>query len=237
MSNQRNESIARVRALLNPFCTHRGYSSYEFVEGSLLRLGVHDASDFCAALDANLVVHDKGTFRAALSKAKEQIFWEGRRKILPRRISLWLEPVITIAGLKRLCVDFGWPKERVGLQSKTWAFDLVGYSATCLTELLVCEVKKNIEEIERLVELMKQFGASPANGAHDLTAEGRNALKKVDGLRRNKPPVFWALGPENFGYVFEVTYDPTGKVAFTPSDERSLAFKRFPQPIAAGKGL
>ena len=84
-----------------------------------------------------------GFFLAPLSKAREQIFWTGSKNVDPRPLTLWIEPIITIGALAKLHVLYGWPAEKLGTQSKTWAFDLVGYGANKNDELLACEVKKS----------------------------------------------------------------------------------------------
>src|SRR5690606_30736031 len=113
---------------LAPFCERHGYAMGGFVGASVEKLDPIDASDFLSAIDEGLVVHDRGIFRAPCSKATEQIFWQGDKKSSPRRISLWLEPIITMAGLFRLYAKYGWPKSQLGMQSRTWAFDLVAYT-------------------------------------------------------------------------------------------------------------
>jgi hypothetical protein len=45
---------------------------------------------------------------------------------------VWIEPVVTIAAMARLHFEFGWPISCLGMQSKTWAFDLMGYKPTRL---------------------------------------------------------------------------------------------------------
>src|SRR5262245_22970384 len=108
---------------LPAFCKPRHYSEEGFAESSIGGLDPADARDFLTALDHGLVEHKDGVFTAPCSKAKEQIFWEyGPKLVSPRPINLWIEPIITIAGLARLCGEFGWPRSQLGMQSKTWAF-------------------------------------------------------------------------------------------------------------------
>lgn len=126
---------------LLPLYAARGLPHTGFVDKGIERLREADARDFLFAVDNALVHHRDGIFTAACSKAKEQIFSHGNRNSVPRTIHLWLEPIITIAALSRLVRDFGWPVHRVGMQSRSWAFDLVGYAEDQETELLVCEVK------------------------------------------------------------------------------------------------
>ncbi|XLZ69492.1 hypothetical protein ABT364_23615 [Massilia sp. SR12] len=192
-----------------------------FVDESIDNLEPQDASDFMAAVDAAVVQHQKGTFLVARSCAKEQIFWEHEKSTIPRRITLWLEPIITMSGLMRLHRDFGWPIHRLGLQSKTWAFDLVGY-ANDGTEQLVCEVKKTRKEVDRLIEFMMLHRATPNDANLGLKGAELNAMRKVIGLRKCAAPIFWVLGPGRYEQVFGVTYTPNGHVTLTPIDVGAL---------------
>ncbi len=208
---------------LIPFCTARGYSHEGFDGHRLNELSEVDAADFMQAVDCGLVHHSDGTFLAAQSKAKEQIFWEGAKSIVPRKVTLWLEPIITIAGLMRLHRNFHWNKDQLGLQSKTWAFDFVGYAANDLSnEQLVCEVKKTEQEVKTLLELMHKHLGTPAEREHEFKAAERNAFKKVLALRKSASKVFWALGPNGYGYVFNIIRGQDGVVAIRVADEAAL---------------
>jgi len=136
------------------YAPHRNYSTKGFVDSSINKLTEHDAYWFLKAIDLDLVSQKDGFFIAPLSKAKEQIFWEGSKSKEPRPITLWIEPVITIGALAKLHTIYNWPIAKLGAQSKTWAFDLVGYGDNSEHEILACEVKKSTREIDSLLELM-----------------------------------------------------------------------------------
>ena len=112
---------------LTSFCEARAYSPEGFDGAGLANLSANDARDFMQAIDCGLVAHHGGVFTAPQSKVKEQIFWEGARISVPRKITLWLEPIITIGALRRLQRDFQWPSSLLGMQLKTWAIDFVAY--------------------------------------------------------------------------------------------------------------
>jgi len=176
------------------------------------------------AVDSGLVHHHGGTFSAAQSKAKEQIFWQGAKNSVPRKVTLWLEPIITIAGLMRLHRDYLWSANQLGLQSKTWAFDLVGYAAEDLsTEHLVCEVKKTEHEVDTLLELMHKHLNTPTEMEREFKAAERNAFKKVLALRKSASKVFWALGPNDYGFVFNIIRSQHGAVGLHATDKSALA--------------
>lgn len=195
---------------LNPFCSKRGFSTSGFVQSSVEKLSPIDAEDFIFAIDHGLVEHDLGTFRTPLSKAKEQIFWEGPRDTDPRKITLWLEPIITIAGLARLYRDFGWPPGCVGLQSATWAFDLVAYDSGYTGEMLVCEVKKSMQEVDKLIGFMVRHANADPAIASTLRGPELNAFRKVIALRKSASSTFWALGPAAYSRVFKVIRGHSG---------------------------
>ena len=208
---------------LVPFCTTRGYSQDGFYGRGAASLSENDARDFMESVDHGLVVHQGGFFTAPQSKAKEQIFWEGDKQSVPRKITLWLEPIITIGALRRLQRDFGWTVDFLGLQSKTWAFDLVAYKPTDINaEHLVCEVKKSARELDLLINFMLKHLNSASNIEQTFKGAERNAFKKVMALRSSESKVFWALGPNRYGYVFTLLRCPNNTLQLLPADEFAL---------------
>lgn len=193
---------------LPSFCNapHRNYSVAGFRQESICKLSEFDAYWFLVAVDSKLVFESDGFFVSPQSKAKEQIFWDWGKGKNPRPLNLWLEPIITIGAVARLAKEFGWPIEQLGMQSKTWAFDLVCYDKRG-EEYVVCEVKKTSKEIASLLAVMSSYcvqqplAQAPANGKE------RNAYRKVQGVRRSWPRVFWALGPGDAGSAFTVRRD------------------------------
>lgn len=196
---------------LKSFCDARDESLNPdgFVGSNLDRLSEFDAHWFLQALDAGYVTEDRGFFLSELSASKEQIFWEGARSEDLRKMHLWLEPIITIGAVARLIKEYHWPQSQIGLQSKPpWPFDLMGYGADGETEILACEVKKSDREIQRLVEEMSRFSEQPRLAEEPKNSTVRNAYRKVVGIRRSWPEVFWALGPDGKEKVFEVVRKP-----------------------------
>jgi hypothetical protein len=149
--------------LLPQFCRHYGYDIAGFHSQTLNRISEYDALWFMRALDANVVRPDGAFFNAVHNGAKEQIFWQYGKPGSSRQISLWVEPVISIGAAGRLHCQFGWPKDRIGLQSeKNWAFDLVAYDdATGTKPLVYCEVKKSKSEIDYLIKAMLENFPQP----------------------------------------------------------------------------
>ncbi len=208
---------------LVPFCVARGYTHAGFDGKAIDNLAAIDAADFMQAIDDGLISHKDGIFSAAQSKAKEQIFWQGARDSVPRKVTLWLEPIITMAGLMRLQRDFQWPTKQLGLQSKTWAFDLVAYGVDSSSESLVCEVKKAAHEVDVLLKFMEQRLNTPAEAPSVFKGAERNALKKVLALRASTATVFWALGPNGYGYVFNVIRSHANSVSLRHTTESALS--------------
>ena len=211
---------------LLPYCDAKGYSDEGFDWNSIERLSPVDAADFMQAIDKGIVTHKDGVFLAVQSKAKEWIFWEGRKDSSRRKITLWLEPIITVAGLMRLHHEHGWPGNQLGLQSKNWAFDLVAYDLDLETERIACEVKKSIQEIEAMLEFMELHRHTNADAVDCLVGPERNAFKKVIALRESPCQVFWALGPNRGGYVFNVSRTSSGAVCLELTTESALKLSR-----------
>lgn len=210
---------------LAPFCENRGYENGEFVWSSLDKLNETDARDFIDAVDSGLVSHKAGVFRAACSRANEYLFWEGAASVSPRRLTLWLEPVITIAGLRRMQHKFGWPAEQLGAQSASYAFDFVGYQADQRTELVSCEAKPTRKAVDLLIARMHKHAATPKEGLKGCSSAEVIALKKVIALRESSSHTFWALGPDGYGHVFDVSRSPTGEVVLTQTNDSALNFE------------
>lgn len=209
---------------LVPFCLAKGLTHEGFDGQAAERLSENDARDFMESLDYGLVTnHQSGRFVAPQSKATESIFWECSKKSVPRKITLWLEPIITMGALRRLQRDFGWTREFLGLQSKTWAFDLVAYSPKDQNlEYLVCEVKKSVKEIDSLLIFMMKHLDSPSSIENTLKGSERNAFRKIMALRDSSCEVFWALGPNSYGFIYKVLRGNNNSVELLPADESAL---------------
>lgn len=218
-----------AREFLEPFCNspHRNLAAEGFVTSSMEKLDPRDAADFLSAVDEKLVSHANGFFTAPCSKAKEQIFWTGLKSKSPTRLTLWLEPIIAMAGLMRLHRDHGWPVSLLGMQSKTWAFDLVGYAENRKNEVLACEIKKTVREVDVLIDFMRNQGSDPVEMLSNMKGGERNAFKKVLALRETRASTFWALGPGGFGRIFHVEYGDSGEVRLSTTDERVLGYAGF----------
>ena len=211
--------------LIPEFCgeARRGCDASGFQSGSV-HISQQDAHYFLKAFNAGLIEHQgSGLYRAARSAAREQFFWEGRRALTPRPFTLWLEPIITVAGLARLHFDYGWPKHLIGTQSLDWAFDLVTFLPDRAEELIAGEVKKTAKEIDQLLQLMTIFGRHPTIEIPSSGKE-RNAYKKVLALRSRRPPLFWALGPDGVSEVFAVQYSEGGVVDLIATENAALKF-------------
>lgn len=170
--------------LLPAFCNHPHRSAKNYhVSGfkpNFSAIDDIDAENFLKAMDAGLVSPVERRRRAPLyeapqSRAGEQLFWEHDKNAIPRPLTLWIEPIITIATLSTLHFDFGWPRELLGTQSVDWAFDVAAYVASDLeNEYIACEVKKTVEEVDRLVESMRKFGALSADDAYEAKKRMQN---------------------------------------------------------------
>jgi hypothetical protein len=209
--------------LLPKFCDDpsRGWGSAGFKQPDWSKVSKLDAKDFLRALDTNLVEHvGRGQYLAPRSGAKEQFFWTGAKNVTPRPFSLWMEPIITVAGLARLHFEYGWPSKFLGTQPPGWAFDLVAYNRFDLVkERVACEIKKSTLERDQLVRLMQQFATN------NVQSDASKAFPKLKGLRDRKVPVFWALGPGGADYVFRMVYGEGGLVTLNPASDHDLRFR------------
>lgn len=217
--------------LLPEFCDDktRGWGSEGFRNGCS-KISEADAVNFIRGMDAGLLEHvGRGQYLAPMSRAKLQFFWEGEKAISPRPVSLWIEPIIVVACLSRLHLDFGWPKELLGAESVDWAFDVVAHlSKEHDGEYIACEVKKSHTELHRLVEFMKLYGAHPSLGLpiSDGQHKGprKNAYNKVVALRKRAAPIFCAVGPNDETLVFQLSYGQDGSVMMEDAPLEMLAF-------------
>ena len=183
-----------------------------------------DAQNFMRAIDQQIVTIDSGgRFTMPQSRATEVIFWEHERHMVPRKITLWLEPVITIATVARLHLDYGWPLDCLGMQSRDFAFDVTTFlPGETEHEFIAGEVKKTNAELDALI---RHLNRCCTEGDHDdclKSSTRRNAHKKWLGLTRSHAHLFWAIGPGGNGHVFEVGYSEGRAVSLVPADIERL---------------
>ena len=214
---------------LPSFCDARGpgLTPEGFRDDNLGKLSEIDARWFLRALDAGYVTEDTGFFVSQASRAKEQILWGGPVNDQTRKIYLWLEPIITVGALAQLVDEYGWPPSQVGLQSEPpWPFDLMGYDTDGVSELLACEVKKSDAETVRLINEMQSFSAAPALGQEPDKPAAKNAYRKVVGIRRSWPALFWALGPAGSGQLFRIEREADGDIfSMVPAPLEKLRYR------------
>lgn len=205
--------------------SNRGYSVAGYKANSN-KITAQDANDFLRALDNGVVVDSGGgRYRAPQSKANEVIFWEGLKTKTPRPITLWMEPVITIASVARLHLDYGWPMHCLGMQSAKWEFDLTAFLPQNLkTEYIAGEVKKTVKELDVLLESLHSLCREEEVDAKILVPTCANAYKKFLGLLRSRAPLFWAIGPGHVSHLFEVSYPSESKVSLQEIPTERLTY-------------
>lgn len=191
------------------FCNDaaRGYGTGGFRDASI-RVGPLDAANFLRAIDGALVKDSGGgRYRCAQSKALEQLFWEHERHMAPRPITLWIEPVISMATVARFHYDLGWPEELIGMQTAGGAFDLGAYSSAETPHLVVaCEVKKSRLEIDHLIADLHNHSRDQPDSQISQKQRHFNSFKKWAALRRERPLFLWVVGPEGYECAFELTH-------------------------------
>lgn len=210
--------------LLPAFCNDpaRNYDMAGF-KANFYDVHEADAGAFLKALDGGLVQLDGNMYRAPRSCAREQLFWEGPKKTSPRSITIWVEPIITIATLSRLHFELKWPKYLLGTQSIDWAFDVIAFlPEQSAREHVACEVKKTERELSFLIQWMREFGTSPSRVA--ANDKERNAYRKIAALRARQIPLFWAVGPGRSGIAFRASYPDDGRVVLEEISETELRY-------------
>lgn len=203
----------------------RNYSVEGFKRDSI-KVSKKDAQDFMRAIDTKIVTDvGGGRFRMPRSKASEVLFWEGSKTITPRPITLWLEPIITIAAMARLHLDYGWPVELLGMQSEGWAFDLCVFKPNDFkNEYVAGEIKKCSKEIDSLLANMHKSFSEGNLDNPSVPPERINAHRKCIGLQRCQAPLFWVLGPGGDSRLFEVTYSFDGEIKLQRTSDDQLYF-------------
>ncbi len=166
-----------------------------------------------------------GRFRMPRSNAMEVLFWEHEKSITPRPITLWLEPVITIAAAARLHLDFGWPLDCIGMQSVDYAFDLIAFIPDRPEhEYIAGEVKPTAGQLRSMVKKMRGCCLEGAHSHCLDSAARRNAHRKWLGLARCHAPFFWAIGPAGQQEVFQVIYGENRPIELADTLESALGF-------------
>ena len=117
--------------------------------------------------------------------------------------------------MARLGLDFGWPAEVLGMQSKDWAFDFVVYHSSDTSERIVGEVKKTAVEVDSLIADLSSYGKTGATAPLSSDARHLNSFKKWVSLVKSKVPLFWAVGPGNYTRLFEMHYAADGTATFS----------------------
>jgi len=177
-----------------------------------------DANHFMRALDGDLVKDSGGgRYRSLRSKNFQQLFWTGSKLISPRPITLWIEPIITIGVIARLCLDYGWSEELLCMESSDGAFDFVVFKIgnNKNDEIAIAgEVKKTKLEIDTLIKDMVEFGENGVTVFDEKSQKKLNSFRKWKALLKCKAPFFWAVGPDDYTYLFSVKYLNNDKADF-----------------------
>ena len=202
---------------LPSFCLDqkRKFDPAGFKNASII-LSEFDASNFLRAINSGLVRDTSGgRYQCLKSSAQEQIFWEGLKSVVPRPLTLWLEPVITMGTIARLGLDFGWPPEVLGMQSKDWAFDFVVYQSPISTkEHIFGEVKTTAVHCDNLIADLQTYGQAGANEPLSEHPKHKNSFKKWQSLLKSRVNLLWVVGPDDYTHLFEVQYGPEKTATF-----------------------
>ena len=203
----------------------RQYSLEGFKIGKDALTG-NDARDFLRAVDHRVVSNDsRQRLRMAHGKSSETLFWEGSKEFNSRRITLWLETVITVAAGGRLHLDYGWPIESLGMQSKDDAFDLMAFKPPDFAnEYIAVEIKKTSRELDVILKNLTNCCAGEHDASCYSNGKRRNAHRKWVALQARNPCLFWAVGPSPASRLFEVLVAADGSVRLQAVPTERLHF-------------
>jgi hypothetical protein len=218
--------------LLPELCEAYGYDTAGF-KPDWSRITEDDGKDFLWAMDHDVVVQcGRAGYRAPRSGSTEWFFWEGQKAIVPRPLSLWAEPIITVAVLGRLHRDYGWPVGLLGCQPSAGsvaaahhhAFDFVAYGdeADGVGQILG-EVKKTSAEVRKLIKSMIRLSEDFEPAASEPEKALVNAYRKVQRLAETRAPILWVVGPYPESHVFAVDY-AKGRPKLAPASHEALSY-------------
>lgn len=231
----RDEFVGRVHAdWLPAYCKDpkRGYALEGF-RGVDNRLTEEDARDCLRAFDCGVVTFgERQRLKMSHGMASETLFWEHEKNVTPRAISLWFESVITVAAAGRLHLDYGWPAECLGIQSKDSAFDVMAFKPPdFVNEHVAVEVKKSSREVDQLIANLTRCCAGEHSSSCE-TGSRKNAHRKWVALQARRPALFWAVGPSPASRLLEVRVLDDRRVALLPVTEEKLRFRDPPKSVA-----
>lgn len=205
----------------------RNYGVDGFQQESI-QVSEFDAANFLRAMDGGLVRDcGGGRYQCARSKANEQLFWEGAKAKTPRPITLWLEPVITIATLARLHYDLGWPEAQLGMQTADYAFDLAAYSSEDHEPVIACEVKKTRTEVDHLLADLEHHSLEPSSGPLSAKPRHLNSYRKWLSIQKNRPAFLWIVGPDSYESAFSLGLK-TESIRLNPISNGIMRFRHNP---------
>ena len=120
------------------------------------------------------------------------VFWAGERNLVPRPVLLSNETLLDVAIAGALHLDYGWPIENLGFQSRGYEFDVAAYEGDEL--VIAAESKARQREVGELASRIAECGR---RGAHPETecatierrAQSINHHRKYGGLVSLSPRV------------------------------------------------
>ncbi len=136
-----------------------------------------------------------------------QLFWHyetGRR--------LFREGVCQMAAAATLVLRYGWQRREVYFEPSRAELGALAYGVDLLVRdadqgrvVVCCEVKRNEQELERLLLDMRVCGARSPHGKADCDPRAMSNHPKVATCREVRPQYFWAVCPGR-SEAFRVDY-------------------------------
>jgi hypothetical protein len=219
----REEFRQRIRSQLLPtYLEDYGRTPGAYVDREE-RITSLDAAWFLRSIDEGIVaVESKARLKLPASRVKAMIFWSGSGGAT----SIHLEGILSAGAAARLHIEYGWPVESLGFEFPDErgpgrrAFDL-GAVGPSKRLVLAGEAKKSKAELDRVIDVMQQCSSLDKH-EHAKGHKDQNGHRKMIGLVRCRPSIFWTFGPADDWSVFDVAYVGERRVELRPTGRDRL---------------
>lgn len=118
------------------------------------------------------------------------------------------EHIIGLAAMARLHLDFGWPKEcLIGYPHRSSFSIVASVLPKSNSAHIACDVRKTADELARLVADVRILCRKrPLISRQASGEEGCSARRWLETFRRNRPALFWVLGPSATRILYQLSY-------------------------------
>jgi hypothetical protein len=196
------ELKARMRGYLDAWCAERHLDPRGF-NFDRLSFEESEAWSLLRGIERQVLpVAEDGTITWPNRHAVLDYFWHGPRDSNPRAIHFARESVVVAGAVADLQIDYGYPPDRIWIETKHGTFDLAVHLGPSESDpmLIAGEAKRS----ERLAdELVAEIRDCARRGAHEGSECPHRQHVKYVGLVRIRPQFLWVLSPRQ-RHAFEV---------------------------------